>query len=369
MDRCNEMVSAKAQVGVMRELEAYIDAQRGGPGRGFFRIVTDPAEARQVIAEGKLAVVLGIETSHLFDCALVDGKALCDEDLIDRHLAELWELGVRAYFPVHEFDNALGGNGIFLAALELANRADTGRDWDKVPCPDVPYLDQAGAIFPDIDPDTYLCNARTITELGRYAVAQLMERGAIIELDHMELAMKDQVLDIAEAQVPPYPLVSGHGGHGGISEEQARRIFASGGLIFDYKGNGQGYVAALQRTRAFRGEGDELDFGFGFGADCNGLGSQAAPRANAAKAPVTYPFTLFSGPGFGPEFDGIAPVTFERQRTGDRVFDTDQDGMAHYGLVPDFVEEVRLEGGEEAIRQLFRSAEAYLRMWERVVER
>jgi hypothetical protein len=40
-----------------------------------------------------------------------------------------------------------------------------------------------------------------------------------------------------------------------------------------------------------------------------------------------------------------------------------------YGLVTDFAEEIRLEGGEKAIRNLYRSAEAHLRMWERVVER
>ena len=52
----------------MHELERYIDAQAGGPGKGFFRIVETPAAAREVIARGKLAVVLGIETSNLFDC-------------------------------------------------------------------------------------------------------------------------------------------------------------------------------------------------------------------------------------------------------------------------------------------------------------
>ena len=191
----------------------------------------------------------------------------------------------------------------------------------------------------------------------------------MIEVDHTELEVKNQILDMAEAADPPYPVMSGHGGHGGVSEEQARRIFAVGGLIYDYKGNGTGFVEALNRTRALAEEAPY--FGFGFGADTNGLGPQALPRsANAIAArPVRYPFTLFRGPDWGPEFDGIAPVTFDRQRSGERVYETDVDGHAHYGLTADFVEEVRLEGGEEALRQLFRSAEAYLRMWERVLDR
>ncbi len=109
-------------------------------------------------------------------------------------------------------------------------------------------------------------------------------------------------------------------------------------------------------------------FGYGFGADTNGMGSQAVARP-ADATPVMYPFTLFRGDGWGAEFAGVEPITFDRHRAGERVFDVNTEGMAQYGLVADFVEEVRLEGGEEAIRDLYRSAEAYLQMWERAENR
>jgi hypothetical protein len=38
-------------------------------------------------------------------------------------------------------------------------------------------------------------------------------------------------------------------------------------------------------------------------------------------------------------------------------------------MIPDFVEETRIEGGQEAIDALYNSAEAYLQMWEKVVNR
>jgi hypothetical protein len=63
-----------AQILETYALERYIDAQHGGPGRGWFRIVKTPAEARAVIDEGKLAVILGIEISNLFDCFLTPRK-------------------------------------------------------------------------------------------------------------------------------------------------------------------------------------------------------------------------------------------------------------------------------------------------------
>ena len=39
---CDEMESVRLQARRIRELEDYIDAQNGGPGKGWFRIVTDP---------------------------------------------------------------------------------------------------------------------------------------------------------------------------------------------------------------------------------------------------------------------------------------------------------------------------------------
>jgi len=44
-------------------------------------------------------------------------------------------------------------------------------------------------------------------------------------------------------------------------------------------------------------------------------------------------------------------------------------GTAHYGMVADYVEEIRLEGGREAVDALYNSAEAYLQMWERITHR
>ncbi|AUX46616.1 hypothetical protein SOCE26_081220 [Sorangium cellulosum] len=392
LQSCNEMDSAMAQAQLMRDLEAYIDAQEGGPGRGWFRLVESPAEARQVIHDGKMAVVLGIEISHLFNCDLQNGVAGCDEADIDEQLDRLHAAGVRQMFPVHEFDNALGGNGIFDSfALNLGNKVDTGEFWQTYDCPEQDYFYDAGAVLLSVappgagdDPLTATlmalagghlplypqgreqCNARGLTTLGRYAIQKMMEKRMIIEVDHLELSNKAEVIAIAEQQTPAYPLVSTHGGHGGLTVDQARRIMALGGLIYPYKGNGREFKETLDRLTAIKS--DAYFFGMGYGADTNGLGAQAGPRG-AGATPVSYPFTLFQGPGWGPQFAGIAPVTFDRQVSGERVYDTDVDGMAHYGLVADWVEEVRLEGGEAALTALYNSAEAYLQMWERTLDR
>ena len=106
---CNEMDAVRLQAKRMYQLQDYIDAQEGGPGKGWFRIVTNPFEARRVINEGKLAVVLGIEESELFGCTEYLGKPQCTLDDIDEGIKEVKDLGVSSFYPIHKFDNAFGG--------------------------------------------------------------------------------------------------------------------------------------------------------------------------------------------------------------------------------------------------------------------
>ncbi|MCQ8896945.1 peptidase M19 [Limnobacter humi] len=391
---CNEMDSAVSQIAFARDLESYVDAQYGGNGKGWFRIVTTPAEARKVVNEGKLAVVLGIEISHLFNCGVKLGQAQCDQAEIDRQLDRLYNLGVRQMFPIHEFDNAFGGNGIFDGlVLNGGNFLDTGAFWTTYDCPggDNNYKDyilrQPGAVMTSVpglgnDPlssaviannpglpvypsaeNRRQCNKRGLTELGKYAFKRLMERGIIIEVDHLELSIKGDLIDLAERQVPAYPLVSTHGAHGGITREQARRMIAAGGLVYPYQGNAQAWTQDFKLISSLKSP--KYDFAVGYGADTNGLGAQAGPRG-ADRPPVKYPFTLFSGKDWDGVFNkSVSPVKFDQQKSGERIYDANAEGQAHYGLKADWVEEVRLEGGNEALKALYNSAEVYIQMWER----
>ena len=75
-----------------------------------------------------------------------------------------------------------------------------------------------------------------------------------------------------------------------------------------------------------------------------------------------YPFTSVDG-----------RVTFGQQVTGDRSFGLyDGRGVAHYGLYPDLIADAIKNGSQSpeevarAVGHFFTSAEAYLRMWERM---
>ncbi|HEX3317927.1 MAG TPA: hypothetical protein VHR88_07915, partial [Solirubrobacteraceae bacterium] len=76
-----------------------------------------------------------------------------------------------------------------------------------------------------------------------------------------------------------------------------------------------------------------------------------------AAHPLRYPFRSYDG-----------RVRFVRQRTGERTFDLNTDGVAHYGLFADLLADLQRTGrGRAALRVLFRSAQAYLATWQRAV--
>ena len=129
------------------------------------------------------------------------------------------------------------------------------------------------------------------------------------------------------------------------------RIYKLGGVITPYAGSSPGFVEAWKKTKPTRDP--RYYFGFGYGADMNGFGAQGHPREGAPN-PVQYPFKSFDG-----------GVTFQRQRSGVREFDINTDGVAHYGLYPDWVEDLRKIAGDQIVKDMARGAEAYLQMWER----
>jgi len=179
---CDPMNNAGRQAGTMYQMENYIDAQYGGPGKGFFQIVHSADEARQIIEDGKVAVVLGIEISNLFNCQLTysplrtqapfeeDGSGgiensygcTTEEGLPNSILTQMqrvWDWGVRQIISIHEFDNAFGGNGIFdMALLNVGNRENSG----GIPGAEVQLLSEAlfngdpnaGAAFVAAIPET-----------------------------------------------------------------------------------------------------------------------------------------------------------------------------------------------------------------------
>lgn len=389
---CNEMDSVLLQARRARQLQDYIDAQYGGPGKGWYRIVRSPFQARRQINKGNLAVVLGMEVSEPFGCRIQQQNTpaesyTCDEAQVDEWLDRLHKLGVRQLEVINKFDNPISGvagdGGSTGVLTSGGNFLSTGSLWEYGPCEDPENQDRvpagihnddliiangidelAGTSLPPapIYPDPG-CNMRGLDDTtedgtpatGLRAMEGIMDRRMIFDPDHMSVVGRDEALDLLEARGYPGIISS----HSWSTRNTLPRVYKLGGLITPYAGGSEGFVQQWEQLREVRKDLLEQGkltqyWGLGFGADMNGFGAQGGPR-NPTENPVTYPFTNFDG-----------TVTFNRQRSGQRLFDINSDGVAHYGLYPDWVEDLRMvSGGDRILKDMGRGAEAYLQMWER----
>lgn len=338
---CDETETIKLEIQRLRELQDYVDAQSGGRGRGWFRIVTSPERARKVIARGKLAVVIGAESSNPVGCSERNGEPLCTKPQIKAGLAELRRLGVRSMFVTHWTDNALGGPAFEGGAkgefIGLMQQSHTGHPFATEPC-------TTG------DEDEGTCNARGLTDHGAYFVRRMIAEGMLIEADHMSQRTRAAVFAIAKRN--DYPLVSSHTGTGGEwPPEQLRALRRLGGISSATPGSADEMIGRIGELRRHSGDAHTA---VALGSDTGGFADLPGPPADAAENPLVYPFRSFAG-----------NVRFARQRTGERSFDYNADGVAHYGLFADLIADIqRRPGGRRALSSLFSSAEGYLQMWE-----
>ncbi len=378
---CDEMAQLRAQSTYLRSMQDYIDAQSGGAGKGWFRIAATPAQVRGIAAQGKLAVIVGVENSEIFGCREIKDVPQCTKSAIDAGLDELQALGVSGLYPVHKFDNAFGGArfdaGVTGAALNVANLLSTGHWWTATSCTGPSDNEQplvsddfagllklgslnlpAGAVLP-VYPSGKICNTRGLTSLGTYLIKQMINRGMIIHIDHMGVKTAQAVLDLADAAA--YPGVTSV--HTWADRALVDRILARGGFVASYAyaahdaGNHEPDFLAEWRANLALPNGGSIT-GYGFGSDVNGLAPQAPPRLNAAASPLTYPFTAPNG------------TTVHKQVFGSRTFDLNTDGVAQYGLYADWTTDLIRQAGSDGPalkKQLMNGAEAYTRMWEKAI--
>ncbi len=243
------------QVAAMKEMGAWIEAQGGGPGRGWLQIVYSAEEARQVIGENRLAVLLGVEVDSLGNWrrpedleALSRGDPAEARRVIGAELDWLYGLGVRQITPVHLTNNAFGGTAIYMRFLETANIFVTGERWeveDRWPTGVRYRLDLDGDDLIDgIERSVAIsgrsrrnmsrrtlidhlpgvqnlleaqrapklrgghANVRGLNAYGIILLEEMMARGMIIDVDHMSEKTTDAALALAEER--GYPVICSH---------------------------------------------------------------------------------------------------------------------------------------------------------------
>lgn len=463
-----DQVAIDRQLQAAKDLQDQIDVESGGPGKGWYRIVHSPEEARRVIGQGKLAVVLGVEASNAFGCsykvlATVKGVPnlfgdrpnepsfglVCDDTIASgatrqRALAlfeHYWDLGARDFFTVHTLDGVAGGTALSTPLLHAVNnpsRLKAGGLFNRVD--DINAL--INAVRPPITSfscgslafDGGRCNSDGLTSDGVALLRLMADYGAIIDLDHLSAKAKRAAMSDTEQGLGPYPFISSHSGFAAINHgdklsevqvltDQADRMirfngafapilrpateiseedtFPPGATVAPHTCGGttetfiQAYryiVDKLQKGTLW--SGGKPFVGVGYGSDFDGLAGWPAPRFdnggatggisfgetlreafvggstlrapgrcfgftnNSSQPHVNYPF---KSPMTGSEFDkSVLPWSGRTQ-----PYDISYDGVAHVGMIPDFVEEMRVLGlTDSELSPLWHGAEAYIREWE-----
>ncbi len=395
---CNDMNAVDRQIDEVKSLENYIDAQCGGPDKGWFRIVYSPKEARDVIADGKLAIVLGIEVATLFNAA--DENNIDPQYIVDQ-LQVYRDKGVRSIFPIHIFNNAFGGTNVWVPVIpNLGNRLLRGSYFEFEECsdpsftykepsftyPDNPFFIMLAPLIGSVVP-FYPAgmrssdNKRGLTDIGEFFIREMIKKKMIIETDHMSHKMAFKALSICEEE--NYPVIASHSWidppDGSITWQYATRIFNLGGIVslmLYQEKHGGCEISSESWAHSYKNavkvmSQSPYQVAIPYGSDVNGMCKQPGPRfgnracdgnppATPATNPLVYPFKAPVG-GTG---------EFNQLRAGNRVFDFNTEGVACYGLIPDFVADLKNLGlTDEDLKPLYHSAEGYIKMWERVENR
>jgi microsomal dipeptidase-like Zn-dependent dipeptidase len=383
----DDMEAVDLQLQAAVSLEAAVDDASGGPGMGWYRIVRTPAEARRVIDQGKLAVVLGIEVDYPFQSK--PGGPV-SEASVRNAVGRYYTAGVRHLFPLHFADNALGGAG-FQNALEIAvdgSAADPRVNFGSLGVYGMTTEDGTASGY---EYRTGRRNSAGLSDVGLALLHSLMAYGMVIDVDHMSQRSRSQTLDLVERY--QYPVVSGHSGFIDICHGAKRHEGQLTGAEIERIYSGGGLVAPIIR----QGDRDEVDTWRGAGTvieHVQGMTSNswvqayryAAEKAAGAAVGLGTDFNGFAGlprPRFGPDAAAVAgggsapggvayPFTAastgkptDRSVIGQRTFDINEDSLAHVGMLPDWIADVQSQGLTEAeLAPLLASADGYVTSWE-----
>ncbi|MDM5179506.1 membrane dipeptidase [Massilia sp. DJPM01] len=327
--------------------------------------------------------------------------------------------GIAAFFSLGASELSCALSPLTAAAIDAVRNALPYEGATDSPAMVPLALDQPKRDLP------FHVNARGLSGDGERFVRSMMRHAMMIDLQHGSERTKNDIL----ALTGPYPVMASHGGvqtgltrhtENVLSRKQMRDVYAPpAGFTPGLVGLGmQSSAALVEQIREVASGGSPSEAqravalhtrGVALGSDFNGLDWHAAPRFGR--------FAFYHGTGSG----NPARERSERQRSGrhggignlvnyapypagtnpwastlpecdpacdswsahtathtplnahqvsrdgvtTRSFDINYDGLAHYGMIPDFLQELIVLGtGAEEMGSLFRSAEALIRMWE-----
>lgn len=393
-----------------------------GRHNDFMEISYSSDDLRRIVGAGKLAVILGMEIDDFggflsHPVFALNPSQTIKQQLVKIEIKRVYDQGVRYLFPIHLTNNVFGGTALYNVLFNFANKHNTGsymniqhssdssikyninfagdatalvmaglrtqldivgemvapciNDFSclpggKVRCcsPALGIMKNAMAL--DGKWTTYQTilpghiNAQGLTSLGEFALQEMMKLGMIIDLDHMGMKSMNDALELAENFRGGYPVNLGHNGlrHNTAAHPGTERNVDAATILRVAKlkgifGLGTADVTPDEFIKEYRKvmniiEGQTSLYGaLAVGTDANGL--EPLPKASSGLSSASF---YSNG--------------FTKLKTGERTWDYTKEGVAHYGLMNEFMRDVKTRtNGLQVYDHLWNSAEHFARMWEK----
>jgi len=346
--QCDEMDDVRLQLEMAHEFVATHD---------WAEIALTAADARRIVEEDRLAIILSIEASHLMGAG--DWRAQLDE---------LHALGVRTLQPVHQLDNRFGGAAPHNSIFHIAQYAES--------C----HIDEdcgltTNTLTLGFDVDADCKNTLGLTNEGKDLVAEMMDRGMLVDVAHLSERGIHDVHDLAVAR-EHYPIYISHGHFREIMTKEKQReekttpawviqiLRETGGMIGLRTGHEEvnSYTGSpVENTchGSSRSFAQAYDFGrlglkvaMGLGSDLNGFIQQTRPRFGVGACSASFT-TEAQCQALDQRDAGPPPL-------GSGL---DEMGLGHIGLLPELLADLDQLGTDTT--PLRSSADDFVRMWER----
>ena len=186
---CDDLTSINAQIAEAKAMDS-VGAYE------FYEIVYTAAQARATIAAGRMAVVLSVESSDIFNGA----------DPIST-LVDLYDNGVRTLQPMHQFNGKLGGVAFHeevIAAMQSTKNVGQG-NLNRL-C----KSNAGNGKYARCDAKIGNINYKGLTGAGRSFIIKMMQLGMPIDISHMSEKTTAAVQTLTTGTCN-YPVYVSHG--------------------------------------------------------------------------------------------------------------------------------------------------------------
>jgi microsomal dipeptidase-like Zn-dependent dipeptidase len=337
---CDDMKNIDRQLDALHEFVKNND---------WVELALSSSDARRIINLSKLAVVISIEVSNIFN----------DADW-EQELAKYFSRGVRSLQPVHQVDNRFSGAAIHQVPLRWIQFYENVRkkgEWKSFHAHDEEESGFSGK-------RKVKKNLKGLTDEGKKLTKKMMEMKMLIDLAHLSEAAARDTYAMSQ-QNNNYPLFMSHGHFREMmmppmgtfektsSPEIVSYIKNTSGLFGlrtasestypydkseiknDCQGSSKSFAQAYEYGRK------ELQVNMALGSDLNGFIAQTKPR-----------------------FAKDDPSYCPNQKEPPLGRDFDFTGLGHVGQLKDLLDDVRHMGVD--LSQLEKSSELFVQMWEKV---